>query len=237
MSRRRKAGDPGRVVAYVRVSTDSQQHSPDAQRERLERWCSEHERELVALHVDEAISGAAEIEARPGLMAALAELGAQRAGVLLVTDRSRIARDPVVARTVERLAEEQGARVVDLELGEGAVTEGPTGRMVKTILDAVHELERSMIARRTRNVLASRRAAGQRTNSTPSYGYSFDGDRVVENPTEQAVLKKLRTWRRRGLSIRRCRELLEEKNIPARGKRWHTTTVARLVRRIEDEDA
>src|SRR5687767_12435677 len=82
-----KAGDARRAVGYVRISvesgTEDQALGPAAQREALAVWARKHRVELVAVHEDLGISGGAELDRRPGLLAALDTLAAARAGVLL----------------------------------------------------------------------------------------------------------------------------------------------------------
>lgn len=56
--RRKRAADPGKVVGYVRVSTDEQALGPEAQRAALEAWCSAHQAALVAVFSDLGVSRA-----------------------------------------------------------------------------------------------------------------------------------------------------------------------------------
>src|SRR5437870_1505475 len=97
-SAKKTSGDARIAVGYVRASTDEQQLSPQAQRGLLERRCREHGVRLVAVFVDQGISGAAPARKRPGLLGAFAALVQYRAGLLVVTKRDRLARDAVLAR-------------------------------------------------------------------------------------------------------------------------------------------
>ena len=45
------------VVGYVRVSTDEQSLSVDAQQQALERWCQTHQAPLTAVYTDVGVSG------------------------------------------------------------------------------------------------------------------------------------------------------------------------------------
>ena len=66
-----KQGSTIRVVAYIRVSDESQVdgYSLDAQRKEIERWCERHGYELTAVYADEGISAHTEnIKERPQLM-------------------------------------------------------------------------------------------------------------------------------------------------------------------------
>ena len=112
MSKQKFAPDATKAVAYLRCSTDRQDLSPDAQRAAITTWAVREGVEVVAWHEDRGVSGGAELELRPGLTAAVADLAPKRAGLLVVAKRDRLARDVLTAALVERLCERAGARVV-----------------------------------------------------------------------------------------------------------------------------
>ena len=60
------------AVGYIRVSTEEQTLGPEAQRVALARWAEARKIQLVAVHEDRGVSGAAPLDRRPGLLAALA---------------------------------------------------------------------------------------------------------------------------------------------------------------------
>jgi site-specific DNA recombinase len=138
--------DPQRVIGYVRVSTGEQRLGPKAQRESLRQWCLANGVKLVAVFSDR-VSGAAGIDQRPGLLAALAALRDKHAGVLLVAKRDRLARDSLVAALVERLVERNGAAVRAADgTGNG---DGAEAILLRRIVDAFAEYERVMIRARS----------------------------------------------------------------------------------------
>ena len=69
-----------RAVAYVRMSTDLQQYSPENQMAVIERYAAEHDMEIVATYSDEARSGL-RLENRPGMRQMLED--AKREGIRL----------------------------------------------------------------------------------------------------------------------------------------------------------
>lgn len=228
---KRTQADQGRVIGYIRVSTEEQRLGPEAQREALARWCAANGAELLAVYQDLGVSGGAAPEKRPGLLCAIDALAANRAGTLLVAKRDRLARDVVVCALVERLAEQSGARILSADgTGNG---EGPSEHLVRGILDVVSQHEREIIRARTTAALAVKRSRGERTGALP-YGYqlSADGLHLEENPAEQTAYQRLRELRSAGLSLRAIAERLNGERIPARGSRWYPTTVARLVERL-----
>lgn len=225
----RITADAKRIVGYVRVSTEEQNLGPEAQREALGRWCAANGAELVAIHNDLGVSGGAELDKRPGLLAAIDSLRAHRAGVLLVAKRDRLARDVVVAAMVERLAERSGARVLAADgAGNG---DGPEALLMRGIVDLFAQYERAVIRARTRNALAVKKSKRERTGSVP-YGYrlDLDGRSLIDDEAEQRVVRAVRELRAAGLTYRAvCDELASAGYVPRSGKGWLPMTVQRIA--------
>lgn len=164
-----------------------------------------------------------------GLLSAIDALNEHRAGTLLVSKRDRIARDVIISGMLERLVERQGAKVASADgVGNGS---GPEAQLMRTMIDAFAAYERALIRARTKAALAAKAARGERTSLHAPYGWSVgeDGIRLVKLPEEQRILARILRLREQGLSIRAIADTLNEKGLPARGKRWHPTTVARIL--------
>lgn len=205
--RRRRAGSPLVAVAYVRVSTEDQRLGPDAQRAAIAAWAAREGVTVAAWHVDQGVSGSTPVGDRPGLTAALSSLAQLGAGVLVVAKRDRLARDAMVAAMADRLAVTLGARVISADgAGNG---DAPAERFMRTVVDAASEYERALIAARTKAGLAVKRARGERVSRHAPYGHRFDGDRVVPDAAEQAILSRARELRAAGHSLRAVAEELE----------------------------
>jgi DNA invertase Pin-like site-specific DNA recombinase len=227
-TRRSRTGNPRIAVSYVRVSTDEQKLGPEAQRAAIAAWAKHEGVEVVATFSDEGVSGGSDIGDRPGLVAALAELRASRAGVLIVAKRDRLARDTFIAQTIERAAKACGAKVATAD----GVANGNGGadEFMRNMLDAVAQYERSMIRARTVAALKAKRARGERAGNVP-YGYTLaaDGIHLEENHAEQGVLAVVRELRASGLSLRAIVAQLAQRGIASRaGKPLGLTQVARM---------
>jgi DNA invertase Pin-like site-specific DNA recombinase len=119
-----------------------------------------------------------------------------------------------------------------LSVGEQIDTRSAAGRLVLNVLASVSQWEREAIGERTRTALAHKRAAGQRTGQVP-YGkrVATDGVALLDHADEQVVLARIVAMRADGTSLRAVADRLNADGTPARGARWHATTVARLVKR------
>lgn len=226
-----KRGDAAQVVGYVRVSTDRQDLGPEAQRSALESWCAARGATLTAVYEDRGISGGAELERRPALLAALDAVRCYRAGVLLVAKRDRLARDVVVAAMIERVARRYGAEVVSADgCGNGS---SPADEFMRTVVDGAAQYERALIRARTRAALAVKRARKEKTGGALPYGYRLaaDGRALEPNADEQKTIALVRSLRTEGASIRTIADRLNADGVSARGARWYPTSVARLLGR------
>ncbi len=228
--RRIGAPDPKRAVGYIRVSTDEQNLSPEAQRGALKSWCATNGIGLLAVHEDIGVSGGAELERRPGLLAAVDDLRRTQAGILLIAKRDRLARDVMVAAMVERLVERAGGRLLAAD-GTGN-SDGPEGLLMRGIIDVFAQYERALIRSRTKVALAVKRARGERVGQIP-FGsrLAADHSHLEPDPNEQTVIALVRKLRGAGETIDAIAARLNAEATPARGRRWHATTVSRLLRR------
>jgi DNA invertase Pin-like site-specific DNA recombinase len=229
MSKRVRPGSPLLAIAYLRVSTDDQALGPEAQRAAIEAWAARAGVTVASWHVDAGVSGAAPIEEREALSAALAGLREHGAGLLLVAKRDRIARDPYVACAVERAAESAGARLVSADgTGNG---DGAADVFMRRILDGAAEYERALIRARTRAALGVKRARGERVGAVPfGLRLAVDGVHLEPEPEEQATITRARELRAAGWSLRDVAAALEEEGRRSRaGRAFAPTQIARML--------
>ena len=214
-----KPTETRRAVAYLRVSTDEQALGPEAQRAAIAAWARARGVEIVAEYADFGVSGAAEVDARPGLLAAVAAL--KSADALIVAKRDRLARSLFAAAMIERLAEKAGARILSADgVGEG---DGPEAEMMRGMLDVFAQYERALIRTRTKVALAAKADRGERVSGHNAYGLT-DAD--------APVLEAVRALRAEGLSVRAIAAELQARGFTTRkGTPLGATQVQRLLAR------
>jgi site-specific DNA recombinase len=219
----KREGNPKTAVAYLRVSTEDQALGPEAQRVAIERWAQAQGVHVAAVHVDQGVSGGAPVEDRPALLDALAGLQLHGAGILVAAKRDRIARDVVIAATVESMAKEAGARVVT---SDGVSAEDtPEGKLMRTLMDAFAEYERALIRARTKAALRVKKSRGERVGSVP-FGFKAEGMVLVQDPKAQAEIALVRELRTHGMSYRTIAASMTRET----GRTWHLAQVQRILR-------
>jgi DNA invertase Pin-like site-specific DNA recombinase len=234
MARRTKASEPVSVteaIAYLRVSTAGQAASGlglDAQRTRVEAYCTAKGWTLVETYIDAGVS--AKTLDRLELQKAIAALRPGRVLVALKLDRlTRTARD--LDDLTDRVLAAGGEWAT---VEENFDTSTATGRAMVRLVAVLAQMERELIGERTRVALQAKRTRGERLGTTP-LGYRTEetatGRRVVMDPHEQETVRMARELFNAGRSYRAiAAELTAAGRTTKRGGRWHAETVACLIR-------
>jgi DNA invertase Pin-like site-specific DNA recombinase len=226
-----KATKATRAVVYLRVSTDEQAASGlglEAQEAACRAYCAAHGYAVGSVHADEGVSGSTPVDRRPALTEALGAL--TRGAVLVAAKRDRLARELHVAAVLEQTARKAGASV---ETPDAPSSDDPFAVALRGMLDVFAQLERAQIAARTKAALAAKRARGEKTGGALPFGRTLaeDGRTLAADPREAEALGLIRALRSEGLTLRAIVDRLNAQGVPARGARWHLTTVATLCKR------
>jgi len=128
------------------------------QTREMEEFCERRSWELAGSYVDNGISGSK--ESRPELDRLMADAHRRRFDAVVVWKFDRFARS--VSHLLRALETFKALGIDFVSLSEQVDTSTPTGKMVFTVLGAVAELERSLIAERVRAGIRNARAKGKR---------------------------------------------------------------------------
>jgi DNA invertase Pin-like site-specific DNA recombinase len=206
------------VICYLRVSTDEQANSGlglAAQRARLESECAYRGWNDVVFIEDPGYS--AKSLDRPGMQRALSMLANNEAGTLVAVKLDRLSRSVLDFTGLLSLAESEGWLLVVLDLGLDMST--PNGKFVAQVMSSVAELERNLIAERTRAALAVKKANGARLGS-PDH-LRIPGD------VREFILRE----RSAGSTLQAIADALNSRGVPTArgGARWWPSTVANVA--------
>lgn len=213
---------------YARVSTGSQTVAQQLDRLRAE---APGAREFV----DEAVSGRS--DRRPGFDRLRNAIGAGEISAVYAVKLDRLGRSARGILEFFELAESHNVRVVLVD--QQIDTSTPVGRLVRTVLAAMAELEADLVSERTREAMASFKS-GVRTPKGPVGRPRRVTDELADRC--DALRRQKLTWaeiaRRTGLKAETCRRavwslrkrvLWEAREPPARDGVGHGS--------VENEDA
>ena len=152
-----------RAALYARVSTSNHGQDVSMQTRELRLFCEARVWQVSGEYLDEGISGAK--DSRPELNRLMADAHKRRFDAVIVWKFDRFARS--VSHLLRALETFNALGIAFVSLSEQVDTTTPAGRMIFTVLGAVAELERSLIAERVRAGLRNARAKGKRLGRPP----------------------------------------------------------------------
>lgn len=147
-----------RIALYARVSTADKGQDPEMQLRELREYVERRGFDLAGEYVDAGISGAK--DSRPELNRLMADAHKRRFDAVCVWKFDRFARS--VSHLLRALETFKALGIEFISFSEQMDTSTPTGKMVFTVLGAVAELERSLIAERVRAGLRNAKAKGHK---------------------------------------------------------------------------
>ena len=152
-----------RAAIYGRISTSNHGQDIGLQTRELRQLCEARGWQVSGEYLDEGISGAK--DSRPELNRLMADAHKRRFDAVIVWKFDRFARS--VSHLLRALETFNALGIAFVSLSEQVDTTTPAGRMIFTVLGAVAELERSLIAERVRAGLRNARAKGKRLGRPP----------------------------------------------------------------------
>jgi DNA invertase Pin-like site-specific DNA recombinase len=214
------------ALLYARVSTQMQVNdgmSLGAQERELTNAAKLAGYTEIELIREEGRSGKS-IKGRPALRGALDRLDSGDANALFVTRVDRLARSTKDFLSIIDRANHKGWRLVMLDLNLD--TSSYQGRFVVTIMSALAEMERAIIAERQKDVHKDRRAQGK------IWGVDL-GPKTKVSPE---TLERIRNERERGLSYHKIADGLNADNVAtALGGTWHGSTIRKTLNFLKEK--
>jgi len=220
-----------KVFAYLRVSSRGQIDGDgfDRQRDKIKQWAKANGAVVEAEFLEEGISGANDLEGRPAMIELLGAISANGVRTVVVERADRFARDLVASELLLREFTRLGVSVIEAEGGNdlSAGCDGnPTAKLIRQILAAVSEFDKTSIVLKLRAARARARREHGRCEGRKPFG---------ERDGEAAIMDLIKTLRRKPKGGKRLpfaaiAEKLNQDGIPTRtGKPWHPEVVRRLL--------
>jgi len=225
------------AAAYIRVSTEEQARegvSLAAQEQRVRAYCTMRGLDLVAVVIDAGVSAGKPLHKREGGSKVLALLKSGKVQHVVAVKLDRLFRDCADCLEVTRRWDRASVALHLIDLGGQAVdTSSAMGRFFLTVMAGAAEMERNLVSERVKAALAYKRSKGEKLGGDVPFGAKLatDGITLERCPIEARAEELIVALRADGMSIRAIAAHLNSQGVPSRGKAWHPTTVARLLKR------
>jgi DNA invertase Pin-like site-specific DNA recombinase len=206
-----------KVALYCRVSTGNQSTGLEAQVRALRDYCSRNAVSDYVIYEDENQSGVK--QSRPSLDRMMKDVRDGLIEKVIVYSFSRYARS--VTHLLRALEEFKKLNVGFVSITESIDTNTPLGSAVFTILGAVAQLERDLIAERVRNGLANAKAKGIRIGrlkardsdlirKLKASGMTYRQIAHIARCSAGAVGAEMRAWKKEKAEEEKLAQELEE---------------------------
>ena len=230
-----------KLVAYLRVSTDRQAEEGlglEVQQAAVRAYARSGGHRIVETLKDEGISGAKELDHRPALAEALAMVKEGAADGIVVYRLDRLARDLVLQEQLLSEVRRLGGTMHTTAGGEAHFLnddpDDPSRKLIRQVLGAVNEYERSMISLRLRSGRLRKAENGGYAFGAPAFGQRSEDRALVTDPAEQATIDRIKVLRAEGASLREiASSLTDEGHATKRGGQWHPVTISRILGRLD----
>ncbi len=229
------------VIGYIRHSKQEQgqRMSPALQRRAIEA-CSAGLGRTVDQWFRDSAPGSTPVAKRQGLREALATL--EPGSMIIVYRLDRLSRDLELQLRLFRLVAAAGARIIST-MDEGTNGNGdsddPDATFLQQLQGALAQRERGVMARRIKDGVRAKKAAGRRWCRDAPYGHRWGPDgEIRQKPSEQRTIGLVHRLRSDGMSYRAIvDELKRGRRFNRAGQPFVVSQVQRILSREEKLDA
>lgn len=212
------------ACAYYRTSSATNvgqdKDSLKRQEAAVRAYAAAHSLEIVHEYYDAAVSGADHVMARAGFSEMLSYMLSNGARIVLVEDASRFARDLIVQETGYQMLKDQGIELIAVDSPDSFVSDTPTAVMVRQILGAVRQFQKTELVAKLRGARVRKRRETGRCEGNPNWVKTVP-DAAIEAATEMHG---------RGLSLRAIgTELATAGYLNRNGRPYAAQSVQRML--------
>ncbi len=208
--------------AYLRVSGKGQIEGDGFTRQlkAIKEYAAAHALKIVNVYREEGVSGTKESADRPAWSELMTALHSNGVKVVIVERLDRLARDLMVQETIVADLRKHGFELVSVAEPDLMATD-PTRILVRQMMGAVAQYEKSQIVLKLRGARLRKRAKEGRCEGRKPFGY-FEG--------EGEALKRIEALRAEGMGFDRIAVKLNEERVPTRtGRPWHGMVINRIL--------
>ena len=223
-----------KAFSYLRVSGKGQIAGDGfpRQRESINNYCLHNDIEIEREFVEKGVSGTKDAFDRIALTELFVALKANGVKLVLVETATRLARDLMISEILLGEFRKIGVKVFSTEDETDLTVEDddPTKKLVRQILGAVSEWDKSIVVQKLRAARMRIKISKGKCEGRKSY---------PNTPSEQIIVQQMLAFKKVGYTMTEIAKRLNLQGIkprtPAReGKitQWYPSTVQRILARI-----
>jgi site-specific DNA recombinase len=215
-----------RVIGYTCLNTLSQQpknYGLEEQEHLIKQHVEANNWELVQIYREVTDTNGGQ-QHQPMLSALIETSGSGKFDALVIPRLDRLTRNVRQLNTlISEMCMKNGVELISIE--EGLDTRTECGELALRIIDIVTKWDTKRISDRTREIIARKRAKGERVGHAP-FGFTYRNKKLVEVEQELKTVQLIREQRDKSHSYHRIAKYLNERKIPSkRGGIWYAETV------------
>ena len=202
-----------KAFGYLRVSGKGQLKGDGLTRQHLAimGYAKAHDINVVKMYREEGITGTMEASARPAWAETLVALHSNGVKIIIVERLDRLARDLMAQEVAIADLQKHGFTLVSV-LEPDLMATDPTRILMRQLMGAVSQYDKSMIVAKLRGARQRKKAATGSCEGKKSYGFY---------PGEQATLTRMQELRAGGMAFDRIAAQLNAEGLPNRaGGQW-----------------
>lgn len=223
-----------RAIGYCRVSTDNQKEEGtiEIQEIALREFAAANEYELVSVFKDNGVSGAKDLDNRPGLAELFnyVEDPANDVNCLVIYKLDRLARDLYIQEHLIKQLEKLNVILISTKEPDLNGND-PMRKAFRQFMGIVSELEKSFITMRMSAGRAKKASKGGYAGGNVALGYKAHNKELkVDESSAETVKSIFHMKRYNRLSLNEIARELNRKGIPtARGGKWYARTIKYIL--------
>ncbi|MEY9594434.1 DNA invertase Pin-like site-specific DNA recombinase [Bradyrhizobium yuanmingense] len=209
------------AVAYLRTSSAANVDGDSQIRQlvAIRAYAKAAGIEIVGTYTDDAVRGDNSIENRPGFAEMMQRLLSNGVRMIIVETASRFARDLIVQEVGFEMLKDRGINLIAADKPDAFLDDGPTAVLIRQVLGAVSQFEKSMLVSKLRGARERKRSTGAKVEGRKS---------LAETRPEAAALA--RELHRAGSSLREiASELAADGHLNSKGKPFSAQSVANMI--------
>lgn len=199
-----------KAVAYMRMSTDKQEHSLESQKRLLQDFAKRNDYSIKKFYADEGISGRV-AEKRPAFMQMIEDSVKNEFQYVLIYDSSRFARNLEQSIVYKSLLKKNGVTLISIT---EPILDEDTALITDALLGAMNEMYSRKLSKNVSRGMEQKALRGEYCAPAP-FGYLYDKNKkkLVIHEKDASVIRYLFQETLRGRSSYSLGKEMMENNI------------------------